>query len=84
MNLLRCTSKIELFVSRFRLLAWSIPPPLILLPSMLWGIFLYHNIEIFHHFSGVFFDYCHPIFQLLGFLIESDCFSIDGLCPGVW
>ena len=70
----RCILKTELFVLRFRLSDWSVPLTVSSVESTLWGLLIYHNIEIFQQFSGVFFDYCHPIFQLLFFLIASGCF----------
>ena len=51
----RCNIKIELFVSWFWLLSLSVPPPVSLVPSTLWGVWLYHNIENFQQLSGVFF-----------------------------
>ena len=70
-----CNLKFELFVSRFQLLACSGPLPVSSVPSTLWGILTQHNIESFQTFSGVFFDHCYTIFQLVLFLIAYDCFS---------
>ena len=51
----RCNLEIKLPVSRFRFSAWFALPPVISVPSALWGLLIYHNIEIIQQFSGVFF-----------------------------
>ena len=56
------------------LLVLSLIPPVSLVPSKIWDLWLYHNTGIFQIFFGVFFNYFHPIIQLVISLIASDLF----------
>ena len=67
--------KFYIFVLCFLLLDLSLPPPVILVPSALWGIWLQHNIGIFQQFPRVFFHYFRPIIQLVLYLIA--CYFVS-------
>ena len=74
LDLLRCISEIEWFVLRFQLFAFYVLLPGSLVPSILWGLWLWHNIITFLLFSEVFSDFIHPIIQLVIFLTSYDCY----------
>ena len=57
---------------RFQLSALSAPPSGSLGPSILWGLWLYHNIRILLQFSEVFSGYFHLVIQLVLFMTASD------------
>ena len=75
MDVSRCNLKIELFISRFQFLDLYITPPVSLVPSVFLGLWIQHNIVNFQQCFGVFFDYFHPLIQLVLFLIATNCFT---------
>ena len=78
-----CNLRSDLSTFWILLFVFSVPPTVILVPLTLWGLLIFNNTWIFRNFSGVVFDRVHTILQLVISLITSDCFFIDGLCPGM-
>ena len=74
----RCNKKKRVIFLRFCLLDLSVLTPVILVPSTLWSQWIYHNTGMYQQFERVFFEYFHPILQLVISLIASDCF------PHIW